>query len=448
MIRILPDRTLSRQVWILAGPVVIGMVSQTLMNVVDTAMVGRLGPSALAATGLGGILSWMIMGSFGAIHVGTQAVSSRRFGEGKPEEAGRALDNALLLSLIFGSIGSFLIAPLVRELMPLFTNDPVVIVDGRGYVYLRTLGVLPFMVIMAHRGFFNGIGETHQFMIISIIMNVVNAGLNYVLIFGHFGLPALGTRGAALGSTLGTVVGLLIFAGVGLAHKRRNEYRYYRTTNISREMSGRIFKLTVPSGTRSLLVMLGFSAFSGIVARLGTVEMATTNVMLTILSLSYMPGFGFGIAAASLIGQKLGEGEPDQAEEYGWEAGRLAIVTMGVMGILFIGFPEVLMRIFTDDQMVVEAGRIPLRLMGFVQVFDAMGMVLGGGLEGAGMTKWVFLAELTVNWLIFLPFAFLASHILGWGLIGAWIAFGTYLVLFGLAVTIKFSRGTWKTVKV
>ncbi|MFH0883111.1 MAG: MATE family efflux transporter, partial [bacterium] len=298
MIRLLPDRTLSRRVWRLAGPVVVGMVSQTLMNIVDTAMVGRLGSSALAATGLGGVLSWMIMGALGSVHVGTQAVSARRYGEGRPWEAGRALDNALMLSLIIGTIGSFLLAPLVSSLLPLFTNDPAVIADGKGYVYLRILGVLPFMIIMAHRGFFNGIGETHQFMVISILMNVINVGLNWVLIFGHFGLPALGPRGAALGSTLGTVIGMIIFAGVGLKHQRRTEYRYYRIANLSKNMARRILNLTIPSGSRSLLVMLGFATFSGIVARLGTVEMATTNVILNIVSLSYMPGFGFGIAAA------------------------------------------------------------------------------------------------------------------------------------------------------
>ncbi|MFH0881420.1 MAG: MATE family efflux transporter, partial [bacterium] len=302
--------------------------------------------------------------------------------------------------------------------------------------------------IMAHRGFFNGIGETHQFMVISILMNVINVGLNWVLIFGHFGLPALGPRGAALGSTLGTVIGMLLFAAVGLGHKRRREYRYYHIANLSRNMARKILNLTIPSGSRSLLVMLGFATFSGIVARLGTVEMATTNVILNIVSLSYMPGFGFGIAAASLIGQKLGEGEPDVAEEYGWEAGRLGVITMGMMGILFIGTPEFLMKIFTDDLAVIEAGVIPLRLMGFVQVFDAVGMVLGGALEGAGMTKWVFVAELTVNWLIFLPFAYLAAYVFGWGLTGAWIAFGSYLTLFGTVVTIKFASGTWKTVKV
>ncbi len=424
------------------------MISQTLMNLVDTAMVGRLGASALAATGLGGILSWMVMGSFGAVHVGTQAVAARRYGEGRPWEAGRALDNALVLSLVIGSVGSFLIAPLMSQTLPLFTNDPAVIVQGKGYVYLRLLGVLPFMIIMAHRGFFNGIGETHQFMVIGILMNVINAGLNWVLIFGHFGLPAMGARGAALGSTIGTVIGMLAFAYVGLRHPHKNDYRYYRIANVSTSMERRILGLTIPSGSRSLLVMLGFSIFSGIVARLGTVEMAATNVILNIVSLSYMPGFGFGIAAASLIGQKLGEGDPDTAEAFGWEAGRLGVITMGVMGCIFIGAPGFLMKVFTEDPMVVAAGALPLRLMGFVQVFDALGMVLGGALEGAGMTKWVFFAELTVNWLFFLPFSFIAAYPLGLGLTGAWIAFGSYLALYGTVVTIKFSRGSWKTIEV
>lgn len=448
MFRLLPRRELSGQVWQLAGPVVVGMISQTLMNVVDTAMVGRLGAISLAAAGLGGVLSWTILGSIGALHVGTQAVTARRYGEREFQVAGKTLDNALWLAVVIGLVASIGTSLGMREAFALFTDDPAVAAAGRGYIAWRLLGALPFMVIMAHRGFFNGVGDTHLHMHVAIAINVVNAFLNWVFIFGHLGAPALGTTGAGMASTFGTVVGMVMFIVIGLLHKKRDHYTYYRWSNLDRDTMWRVTRLTVPSAVRGFLVMLGFSAFAAIVARLGTLEMAATNVILTILSLSYMPGAGFGFAAATLIGQKLGEQKPEEAEEFGWESARLSMVVMGLVGILFIFFPELLLRFFTEDADVIAKAALPLRIMGCVQVFDAFGMVFSFALEGAGMNRWVLFAELGVNWLVFLPLTYLLSHVAGLGLLGAWGAFSTYLVLFAAIVIVKFRGGAWKSVEV
>ncbi len=448
MLRILPKRELSSRVWRLAGPVVIGMVSQTLLNVVDTAMVGRLGAVALAAAGLGGVVSWGIIGSIGELYIGTQAISARRYGEKRKREAGKTLDNALLIALVAGVITSVLINYLVGRFFFVFSEDPAVVAQGRGYVTFRLLGALPYMIIMAHRGFFNGIGETQLHMRVAILINALNVGFNYVFIFGHFGAPAMGTAGAGLASALGTFCGMVFFLVISMVYRGRNDYGYYATANIQRSILGRLLQLSGLSAMRVFLAMMGFSAFSAIVARLGTVEMAATNVVLTIISMSFLPGAGFGIASASLIGQKLGEGDPDGAEEYGWEAVRLGVLVMGAFGLAFLLFPELLMRFFTQDPRVIEAGKLALRLMGVVQVFDAVGMVLGGSLEGAGMNRFVMLAEISVNWLVFLPATYLFAFVFGWGLTGAWSALGIYILLVGGMYVRKFAGGSWKTVEV
>lgn len=448
MFRILPSRELSGKVWHLAAPVVVGMISQTLINLVDTAMVGRLGASALAATGLGGILSWMILGTVGALHVGTQAVASRRYGERNFVDAGRALDNSIAIAFVIGLLGSSILSPTMRQIIVFFTKDPEVVRQGAGYIGWRVMGALPFMVIMAHRGFFNGIGETHLHMRVGITMNILNIFMNWIFIFGNLGAPAMGAAGAAFGSTISVLIGMLIFIMIGYFHPRRRAYGYYRIANVSREGLWRVLRLAGPSGIRSFLIMLGFSIFSGIVARLGTVQMAATNVVLNIMSMAYLPGYGMGTAAATLIGQKLGEGDPEGAEAFGWEANRLGVIMMGVMGILFIFLPGVLLRFFTLDSEVIRVGTIPLRMMGFVQIFDAAGMVLSGALEGAGMNRWVLVVELSVNWFLFLPLTYLLAYVLDLGLIGAWTAFGVYLITFGVLVIYKYSLGTWKKVSV
>jgi len=448
MLRFLPDRKLSRKVWILAGPVVVGMISQTLLNVVDTAMVGRLGSIALAAAGLGGILSWTVLGSIGALHIGVQTVASRRFGEKRFTEAGKTLDNAIMIALIVGLFCSGVVSEVVVKVFHLFTDDPTVVSEGKGYLVHRLMGALPFMIIMAHRGFFNGIGETHLHMKVSIAINASNVLFNYLFIFGNFGFPRMETAGAGLASTLGTTIGMLMFVVIGLNHKRRKEFNYYHRSNLDRTIVNKLLNLSSASGVRIFLAMMGFSFFSAIVSRLGTVEMASTNVILTIISMSFLPGAGFGTAAGSLIGQKLGEGKPDEAEEFGWESARLGVITMGVMGIIFILVPDLLLQIFTSDSEVIRVGSMPLRMMGFVQIFDAMGMVMMGSLEGAGMNKFVMYAEIAVNWLIFLPSALIFSHIIGWGLLGAWSAMGLYILILGVIVTHKYIGGSWKEVQV
>lgn len=448
MIRLLPRRELSGKVWRLAGPVVVGMISQTLLSVVDTAMVGRLGAISLAATGLGGILSWTIIGSVGALHVGAQAVSARRFGEKNFVVAGKTLDNALWLAVVVGIVTTIVSVWAMSHLFGLFTNDLMVEAEGKRYIMYRLLGTLPFMVIMAFRGFYNGVGDTHLHMNVMIVINASNVLLNWVFIFGHLGAPAMGSAGAGLASTLGTIIGMLLFIIIGFRYKSRDNYNYFKLSNLDRDTMWRIVRLAVPSGLRNLLVMLGFSAFSAIVSGLGTVQMAATNVVLTILSLSYMPGAGFGFAAATLIGQKLGEEDPDGAEEYGWESARLSLTVMGLIGIVFVFFPELLFRLFTDDPEVIAKGILPLRIMGAIQVFDAVGMVFSFALEGAGMNRWVLVAELCVNWLVFLPASYILAHVVGWGLTGAWSAFSFYLVLFSFLVTRKFMSGAWKTVEV
>ncbi len=448
MIRILPKRDLSVEVWRLAGPAVAGMVSQTLLNLVDTAMVGRLGAVALGAAGLGGIITWMVLGTLGAINVGGQAIAARRYGEGEFEKAGKTLDNTLFLAFIIGMLCSFLIAPLMRELYALFTNDPEVIVQGRQYIFYRLLGGLPFMFIAAYRGFFNGIGETRLHMWVSIIVNGSNILLNYLLIFGNFGFPRMETAGAGLASSLATLIGALVFVGIAMQSKWRSRYRLYRISNLDMAVTKTIIRLSASTGLQVLLVMLGFTLFGSIVAKLGTVQLAATHVCLSIMSFSYMPGAGIGIAASSLVGQKLGEGKPDLAETYGWEAGKNGMWMMGIIGIVFILNPEMIFRIFTDDPAVIQAGALPLRVMGFVQAFDGAGMVFTYSLFGAGLNRWVLFAEVGINWGIFLPLTFLFAKILNWGLTGAWMAFALYLVLFAVAVTSKFATGSWKTSRI
>ncbi|MDP8237501.1 MAG: MATE family efflux transporter [Candidatus Hatepunaea meridiana] len=446
--RIWLKKDLSIEVWKLAGPVVLGMISQMLMNVVDTAMVGRLNAAALAATGLGGMLSWLVLGTLGGLSMGIQAITARRFGEGDKEAAGRVLDNGLLIAFIVGIICTVFFSQGMSRLFQIFSEDPVVVAAGSGYMFYRLLGGLPFMLISAHKGFFNGISKTKLHMRVMILNNVLNVALNYALIFGKFGFPRMEVHGAGLATTLATIAGAVYFLLIALNHNKRKTFKYYRLNNLDFPVCSGIIKLAVPSGLQVLLAMTGYSVFAAIAARIGTVELAATNVCITIWSLTYLPGAGLGVAAASLIGQKLGEGNPAKAEAYGWESARMGIIVMGMIGITFILIPAQIFKIFTNDATVIQTGIIPLRILGMVQVFDATGMVLSQALQGAGMNKWVLKIELLMSWCFFIPCTYLIVIVFGLGLNVAWIVLSVYLTLYGTIITAKFAGGKWKTVKV
>jgi len=329
-----------------------------------------------------------------------------------------------------------------------FGADLAVVDLGKGYVFYRMFGLLPYLIIMAHRGFFDGIGRTEFSMRAMLTVNGTNVIFNYLLIFGNFGFPEMGVSGAGLASAIGTVIGMIAFLVTGFTFKRRAEFKYYRRANVTRDVVRQTLKLSLPSGIRISLAMLGFTIFSTIVARIGTAEMAATNVIINIMSVSFLPGVGFGTAAATLMGQKLGEKNPDMAQAYGWTAARLGMIVMGTVGAIFIVFPAQLLDLFTNDPEVVRLGVFPLRLMGIVQAVDAVGIVFSGAFEGVGLNRYVMITEISVNWFVFLPVAWIFAYPLGWGLNGAWWSLLVYIVLLAFLYTRKFMGGSWKDTQV
>ena len=171
----------------------------------------------------------------------------------------------------------------MRDLFRLFSTDPVVVEQGKAYVFYRLLGGLPLMLVMAERGFFNGVGLTRLHMRVAIVINASNVFLNYILIFGKFGAPRMETAGAGLASALATTIGAFVFLAMALFPGRRRRFLLFRRS-VSRAVAWSIMRLALPSGLQAILVMLGFSVFTAIVARLGTVELAATNVCITVIS--------------------------------------------------------------------------------------------------------------------------------------------------------------------
>jgi multidrug resistance protein, MATE family len=447
---LLPDKRLSKKVFEIAAPAIAGLSAQMIVSVVDTAMVGRLENAevALAAMGLGLLATWAIVSVFSSLATGTHVLVARRHGEGNMEGAGKVLNNSLIvclsLGIVFGTLGYILSYPIIH----FFASDIQVSLTGAGYMKYRFLGLPFFLVSVSYRGFFYGIGRTNIFMISAIIVNVLNIFLNYCLIFGNFGFPRMELAGAGLASTLGTIGGTLFFIFVTFVRNYRIPYRYYKNISLTTDIIKSIFRISLPVSFQNIFIIGGFLVFVAINGIVGTVEQAATQVVITALFISFMPLFGFGIAAQTLIGNHMGNKKMFLAQSYGFETAKLGTIFTIVVGLIFVVFPQYVLLVITTNDRVLETAVPLLRIAGIAQVFYAIGIILANALQAAGAMVFVMLTEVITHWVIFLPLAYLLAVKADLGSIGAWFALPVYIILYSFVMWLKFRSGGWKSIRV
>jgi MATE family multidrug resistance protein len=280
-----------------------------------------------------------------------------------------------------------------------------------------------------------------------LVVNVVNIAVAWTAINGPFGLPKMGVVGSAMGAATGRTIGGLLV--IGLLLKGRSGIRLELAgMRPDAALIRRILRVGLPTGVEQLFFRSGHMVFARILAELGTVSYAANQVAMNGWSLSFMPGFGFALAATTLVGQGLGAGDPEGAEQRGYTAYRLAAALMGSVGILFLLFPAQIVGFFTNDPEIIEIGTMPLRMVGLIQPVLAATMVFPGGLRGAGDTRFPMIVTGSSIWLVRLPLAYLLAIVLDWGLTGAWAALALDLCMRGLINFLRFRGGRWKSVKV
>lgn len=426
------------------------MSSQMIVSIIDTAMVGRLPDTeiALAAMGLGVLATWTLTSFFSSLATGTHILVARRHGEGQYAGAGTVLNNSLLLSFLVGSVFGMIGFLFAYELIsPLSSDHQVAVLSGE-YIKYRSIGLPFFLLTVSYRGFFFGIGHTKVFMYSAIISYVINILFNYLLIFGNWGFPRMGVGGAGVAASIGMILGFLFFVVVTFFRDYRVKYRYYDFPSLGIKHIFPIVRISLPVSFQNILILFGFLMFVSVTGMIGTLEQASTQVVITSLFLSFMPCFGFGIAAQTLVGNSLGDGQPALAHAYGVETAKLATVFTVTLGIVFVAVPDAVLAIITNNDEVVSVARPVLQLAGIAQIVYGSGIVIAQSLQAAGATLYVMFVEVITHWIIFLPVSYILGVHLGLGIMGAWMALPLYVVSYSLLAWIKFQSGSWKSLKV
>lgn len=429
----------------LALPIIGAMVSQNILNLTDTAIVGTLGTQQLAAVGLGGFINWMGMAFITGLATGVQAMAARRVGEGRDSEAAMPLNGGLLLSLMLALPWSILLFFLAPWIFGLINHDPKVVAIGGPYLQMRLLGMVAVAMNFSFRGFWNGVNISAVYMRTLIIMHVADVILSCMFVFGWFGIPAMGATGSGLGTTLSLYLGTALYTWQAWQIARS---KGFLKTLPDRATLGTMLKISIPSGIQQLFFSAGMTVFFWIMGKVGTAELAASNVLVNLLLVAILPGMAFGMTAASLVGQALGRKDTGDAERWGWDVTRLAAGVVGVLSLPAVFFPDLFLGIFLHDPQALNLARLPLQILALGMAWDTVGSVLMQALFGAGDSRRVMLSSVGLQWGLYLPLAFAMTSFWGMGMTGVWALQVCYRALQSLVFWAMWRGGKWKSIKV
>jgi putative MATE family efflux protein len=442
------DSSTKNVIFKLAWPVIAEQSLATITHIVDMMMVGRLGASAVAAIGLTMQPVFFSTALASALGVGTTALVSRFTGSDQNKKAASVLQQSVLMSIIFSLVFASIFYFFAPSLLNFMGGEAEVIKLGTGYLRVMTPGyvfmVLAFIVTAALRG----AGETKTPLKVNILVNILNILGNYLLIFGNFGFPRLGVNGAALATTLSRSFGGIILLALTFSNYSVLKMKAKGFFKFDMVLTKRVLKVGIPTAMEESVRRLAQLLFVRVIASLGTTAFAAHQISLNAESISYMPGFGIAVAATTIVGQNLGAKNPRGAEKGTFEAWKIGSLIMGFMALIFLIFPEQLIRLYTTDPEIISSAALNLRIIALAQIPMGTHFIFAGALRGAGDTKAVFYSTAISTWIFRLVLGYILVHPLGLGLVGAWTAMVIDWTVRGSYVFYRFKKGKWKLIDV
>jgi MATE family multidrug resistance protein len=429
----------------LAWPLILSRLSQVVVGLADAAMVAELGAPALAATTTGASNAFtLLIFPLGVVFI-VSSFASQLHGRGDPRSARRYAWYGLGVALGAEAL-CLLSLPAWPGLLSLLPYEPEVERLMAEYLALRLWSGGAAVGIEALANYYGGLGRTRPGMLASVAAMTLNVFLNWVLIYGHLGAPALGVAGAALASSLATGLAFLGFLGWFLL-----EGRGLPRPRLAWAELARVLRFGLPVGLNWLLEFLAFVFFVNIVvAGLGTPALAAMNSVLVLSSVAFMPAFGLASAGAILVGQAIGSGRQSEVPGLVWLTGKTAATWQGLVGLVYLALPTLLMQPFAKGEHAAEVSAIGVRMLlvsAAWQVFDAAATTLAEALRAAGDTLYPLLARLAVAWAVFVPGALITVNVLGFGDVAATLWLVAYLALLAGVLWWRFRSGAWRRVQ-
>ncbi|WP_188638730.1 MATE family efflux transporter [Vreelandella lutescens] len=421
----------------LAFPIMLGMLSQSVLNLIDAALVGHLGQEALAGVGIGGYAMFMMTALVFGLSSSVQSQTAHASGAEtvcitQPLRAGLTIGIALALPL---SCLAWWQAPALIQLMASSDEVTQIAID---YFRWRVIALTIIALTLCLRGYWNGRQHTHLYLRIIVAVHAVNVLLSAALIYGFAGLPALGVNGAAIGTTLSLLLGFIIWTVITWQQRYLSAYVWPSWQSIKATLM-----LAAPHSLQQLWFAAGYVVLFWLLGKLGTSSVAVGHVLVNLSLLLILPGVGVGVAAMSLVGEALGRDDQQAAHRWGIDALSVAGMLLTVLALPMFIMPELILSIFFTDEALVQLGKLPLQITGLMIVLDAAALVLAQALMGAGAQRTVMMLTLGMQWLIFLPLAWWVGIGMGYGLVGVWLAQLIYRLLNSSSFLWVWQRRRW-----
>ncbi|KAA6457531.1 MATE family efflux transporter [Acidobacteria bacterium AB60] len=435
--------SLNRSILLLAIPMVLEMVLESLFAVVDVFWVGRLGANAVATVGLTESMLALVFAIGLGLALSTTAMVARRIGEKDPRDASIAGVQAIVLGIAISLALGLPAGIFAPRLLQLMGASPAIVASGSGYARIALGGCGAIILLFLNNAIFRGAGDAAIAMRLLWVSNILNLVLDPLLIFGIGPFPRLGVTGAALATFTGRSIGVL--------------YQFYRLARGTERLPGIARHLRINLGVMLRLLrvsatgILQFAIANAswiflvrIVSLFGAVAVAGYTVAIRIVVFFILPSWGLSNAAATLVGQNLGAKNPDRAAQAVWRTGFYNMLFLGAIGVLFIVWATPVVRLFVDDPAVIPIAALALRTFACGNIGYAYGMVMLQAFNGAGDTLTPTFVNFFGFWILELPMAWILANWLGWRSEGAFLSVVVAECSMALAGIVLFKRGRWK----
>jgi MATE family multidrug resistance protein len=435
-----------------ALPLITSTVSWTIMIFTDRVFLAWYSPEAVAAAlPAGNIAFTLVCFPYGvASYVNTFV--AQYHGAGRPQRIGPAVWQALFIGFVTAPLllATIPAAPMIVAAMG---HDPEVARYEVEYYQAICWGESTLVTVSALSAFFTGRGHTRTVMIVDSSAAALNVLLDYLWIFGHAGFPAMGPAGAAWATSVATWLRLITYLFLWWRPHLRRTYGTLSGWRFDRELFGRLIWFGFPNGTQYVFEMGAFSLFLILVGQMGKHELAASNLSFNLNSFAFMPVFGIGLAASTLVGQHLGENRPELAERSTWSAFSMGVGLMAIVGSLYVLAPDWLLYAYSANadseefDKLKDLAAILLRFVAFYCLFDAMNVIFSGALKGAGDTGFVLVTTLGLSLAVAVA-TWLGVKWFDRGLYFCWIVVTAWVCLLGVVFLLRFLYGPWRSMRV
>ena len=430
-------------IWKIAYPIILGSIAQNLLNITDTAFLGRVGEIELGAAAIGGIYYFVFIMLGWGFGIGSQIIVARRNGEGKLKEIGRTIDHGLYFLLPLALLMFALMKFLSDDILGLIMQSPGVTEATREYIDYRAYGVFFAFINILFRAFYVGIGRTQVITFTTSIMAVVNIILDYGLIFGHLGLPEMGIGGAALASVIAEITATFFFLVYTRYFFKTKPYRLFRFSRFDLSLYLRIIKVSLPMMAQNVLSLGAWLTFFLFVEKMGEQELAISNIIRSFYMVLMVPMWGFASATNTLVSFLIGGKRQEEVLSLVYKIMVLCLGGVAFMVILGTLLPAYAIRIYTNDPVLVEAALPLVYVINFAALLLSTAFIFFNAVSGTGKTNISFRIEVLVV-LLYLSYTWFMVMVFKGNIVVVWISECLYASLLALFSFLYLKWGKWQ----